>query len=530
MTDRRAYRSRTRHVWRSVALSWSLTTVLTLSSLSSLAQAQTSVDLAALDRYFAAARATWHVPGFAVAIVKDDEVVFAKGYGVRELGKSAPADEHTLFAIASNSKAFTTAALAKLVDEGRIGWDDRVVEYLPYFQLYAPYVTEDMRIRDLLCHRSGLGTYSGDLLWYGTDYSPAEVVRRARYLEQAGPFRAHYGYSNLMFIAAGEIIPAVTGRSWSEFVQAEFFEPLGMTSTVTSVSDLEGKPNVATPHAEKEGEVVPLEWYNWDAMAAAGGIISSVSDMARWLKLQLNRGTLDGVTYFSEEASRTMWTPHNNLTVTKQSEELYPSTHFRGYGLGWGLSDYLGRKVMSHGGGYDGMFSRVVLVPEENLGIVILTNGMTNLQTALAYRTLDAYLGGEAKDWSAVLLEQSQRARESRQRYWEKFEAKRVTGTRPSKPLEGYTGTYGGPMYGDATVTVEGGRLVVSFRPNPDLVGDLSHWHYDTFVIEWRKQFAWFGKGTVQFLMDARGEVAEMKIDVPNEDLWFTELEFKKKP
>ena len=529
MTGRRVHRCAVRYDWGRAALLGSLAAVLALSTLSSLAQAQASVDLAALDAYYSQAGEEWRVPGFAVAIVKYDEVVFAKGYGVRELGRSAPVDEHTLFAIASNSKAFTAAALAKLVDEGRIGWDDRVIDYLPYFQLYSPYVTQDMRIRDLLCHRSGLGTYSGDLLWYGTDYSPAEVVRRARYLEAAGPFRAHYGYSNLMFIAAGEVIPAVTGRSWSEFVQAEFFEPLGMANTVTSVTDLQREPNVATPHAEKAGSVVPLDWYNWDAMAAAGGIISSVSDMARWLRLQLNRGTLDGVTYFSEEASRTMWTPHNNLTVTKESEDLYPSTHFRGYGLGWGLMDYLGRKVMSHGGGYDGMFSRVVLVPEENLGVVILTNSMTSLPTALAYRTLDAFLGGEPKDWSGEFREQSQRTNESRQRYWEKFEVERATDTRPSKPLEGYTGTYGGAMYGDATVAVEDGHLFVSFQPNPDLVGDLSHWHYDTFVIEWRRQFAWFGKGTVQFVMDARGEIIEMKMDVPNDDLWFTELEFKKK-
>jgi CubicO group peptidase (beta-lactamase class C family) len=529
MADRSVSAFEARRARGRAVLRRSLGIALALAALSSLAQAQTSVDLAALDAYFSQAGEAWQVPGFAIAIVKDDELVFAKGYGVRELRKSARVDEHTLFAIASNSKAFTAAALAKLVAEGQIGWDDRVIDHLPYFQLYSPYVTQEMRIRDLLCHRSGLGTYSGDLLWYGTSYSPAEVVRRARHLEPAGPFRAHYGYSNLMFIAAGEIIPAVTGRSWNEYVEAEYFGPLGMASTVTSVTDLEGKTNVATPHAEKEGDVVPLEWYNWDAMAAAGGIISSVSDMAGWLRLQLNRGTLDGVTYFSEEASRTMWTPHNNMTVTKQSEELYPSTHFRGYGLGWGLSDYLGRKIMSHGGGYDGMFSRVVLVPEEKLGIVVLTNSMTSLPTALAYRTLDAYMGGEPKDWNAALLEQSRRSKESKRRYWEKFEEERVADTRPSKPLQGYTGTYGGAMYGDATVVVEDDGLVVSLQPNPDLVGDLSHWHYDTYVVEWRKQFAWFGKGTVQFVMDARGEVVEMKIDVPNDDLWFTELEFKKK-
>jgi len=503
--------------------------ILCLLLLASTAQAQSAVDLPALSEYFAAAGENWQVPGFAVAIVKDDEVVFAQGYGVRELGQGARVDQQTLFAIASNTKAFTSAALAMLVDEELIAWDDRVVDHLPYFQLYSPYVTEDMRIRDLLCHRSGLGTFSGDLLWYGTTYSRAEVVRRARYLEQAGVFRASYGYSNIMFLAAGEVIPAVTNVNWDDFVQTRFFEPLGMHNTVTSVEGLKGKTNIATPHAVKDGEVVAIEWYNWDIMAPAGGIISSVSDMAQWIRLQLERGTVDGVTFFSETASRIMWTPHNILPVSEQSEKLYPSTHFRGYGLGWSLMDYRGRKVVSHGGGYDGMFSRVVLIPEENLGMVILTNGMTNMQTALTYRILDAFLGGGARDWSAEYLERSKSRKGTSESYWEVLESEREPNTRPSLPLEAYTGTYGGPMYGDATVTLEDGHLVVQFVPNPDIMGDLSHWHYDTFQVGWRKQFAWFDRGTVQFLLDATGKVAEMKIDVPNDDLWFTELEFKRK-
>ncbi|MGD2152782.1 MAG: serine hydrolase domain-containing protein, partial [Gemmatimonadales bacterium] len=256
--------------------------------------AQGTVDLAALDAYFAESGEIFEVPGFAVAIVKDGELVFAKGYGVRELGKADRVDEHTLFAIASNTKAFTAAALAILVDGGKLDWDDRVVEHLPYFQLYDPWVTQEMRVRDLLSHRSGLGTFSGDLLWYGTSYSRTEVIRRARYLEAAGEFRSDYGYSNLMFLAAGQLIAAVTGMSWDEVVEREFFEPLGMRRTVTSVRDLEGMGNVATPHRERDGWVFPLYWYDWDSMAPAGGIISSVADMSRWLRLQLGRGTWEG--------------------------------------------------------------------------------------------------------------------------------------------------------------------------------------------------------------------------------------------
>jgi CubicO group peptidase (beta-lactamase class C family) len=300
-----------------------------------------------------------------VAVVKDGETVLAKGYGVRELGAPGPVDEHTLFAIASNTKAFTAAALAILVEEGKLSWDDPVTDHLPYFRLYDPYVSQEMRIRDLLSHRSGLGTFSGDLLWYGTGYSAEEVVRRARFLPPAGPFRASYGYSNLMFIAAGEVISAVSGKPWQDFVEERILGPLEMNRTVTSVSDLPPVDNVATPHKNRMDGIYPLAWYNWDAMAAAGGVISSVSDMAEWMKLRLNHGELDGLTLFSEDSSWEMWTIHTPMAMSPGARRSQPTTHFRGYGLGWSLNDYEGRLVASHGGGYDGMFSRVVLVPED---------------------------------------------------------------------------------------------------------------------------------------------------------------------
>ena len=519
-----------RHYRRTLRPGWLyLNLLIALAVLATSAPAQTTVDLAKLDAYFAAASDQWKVPGFAVAVVKDDQVVFAKGYGLRTINGNERVDENTLFAIASNTKAFTSAALAKLVDEGKLGWDDRVIDHLPYFELYSPYVTQEMRVRDLLCHRAGLGTFSGDLVWYGTSYSREEVVRRIRHLPPAGSFRADYGYSNVMFLAAGELIPAVSGRSWDEFVRTEFFEPLGMTRAITSVKSLERMANVATPHSERDGRIVAFPWYSWDNAAPVGGIIASVSDMAKWLRLQLNYGTLNGKTYFSESASRTMWTPHISFTVSKESEELYPTTHFRGYGLGWALMDYKGRKVIGHGGAYDGMFSRVTLVPEEKLGLVILTNSTTSLPVALSYKILDAYLGGDEKDWSQEFLERSERSKQRWAEMWAKRDAERVANTRPSLPLEKYTGTYGGDMYGDATVRVEKGRLVVEFAPNPALTGDLRHWHFDTFEVQWRHDFPWFGKGTVQFIMDNMGNVIEMKIDVPNEDFWFTELEFKKR-
>jgi CubicO group peptidase (beta-lactamase class C family) len=503
--------------------------VLALAAVLAPALAAQQPDVAALDAYFAKAQLDWPIPGFSVAIVQDGRIVLEKGYGVRDLRTPERVDENTLYAIASNSKAFTAAALAQQVDAGKLSWDDRVVDHLPWFRLYDDYVTREMRIRDLVSHRGGLGTYSGDLLWYGTPYTAREVVERARYLPQAYPFRDGYGYSNLMFIAAGEVLRAVTGQDWHDYVEANFFAPLGMTRSITSTDDLPMRANVATPHKYERGKNVPIEWYNWDAMGAAGGIISSAHDMAQWLTTQLAGGEYHGTRLFTEPRQREMWSVLNPLAVSPGYQERYPSTHFRGYGMGWSLADYRGAKVMSHGGGYDGMYSQVALVPEAGLGVVVLTNGMTGVAPALVYRVLDAYLGGEPRDWSGEALRgwiESRKGFEARQ---DAAEASHVPGTRPSLALAGYTGTYGGPMYGDASVTEEGGHLVLRLLPNPDLVADLEHLHYDTFVIRWRVNLAWFGKGTASFVLDAAGKVSEMKLDVPNDDLWFTELEMKRR-
>ncbi|MEM7476032.1 MAG: serine hydrolase domain-containing protein, partial [Planctomycetota bacterium] len=241
--------------------------------------------------YIEKARNDWQVPGMAVAIVKDGQVVLAKGFGVREAGKPEQVDADTLFAIASNTKAFTSAALAMLVDEGKIGWDDHVTDYLPWLRLKDP-MTRDMRIRDLLCHRSGLGTFSGDLVWWGTDYSPKEVLERAAELNPAAAFRAKYGYTNLMFLAAGLVIEEASGQSWSDFVTSRILQPVQMNRTVASVKGLLSKGNFATPHKTLLSEYKPLEWMDWDNMAAAGGIISSVNDMAKWMQVQLQRGEI----------------------------------------------------------------------------------------------------------------------------------------------------------------------------------------------------------------------------------------------
>jgi CubicO group peptidase (beta-lactamase class C family) len=483
-----------------------------------------------IDEYAAKAGQEWKVPGFSVAIVKDDRVVFVRGYGVRELGKPEPVDKDTLFAVASNTKAFTSAALATLVDEGKVKWDDPVTKYLPYFQLYDPYVTRELTVRDLLSHRSGLATFGGDLLWYETTYSREDVIRRVRHLKPVHPFRGRYGYQNIMFLAAGEIVPAVTGKSWDDYVREKFFIPLGMTRSNTTHRQLTASQNVAAPHNETDGRVKVVKYSNVDAAGGAAAINSSAAEMAEWVRLQLGRGTYQGKKIFSAAASREMWTPHTVVSgVSESAERFNPTVHFNLYGLGWALSDYRGRKVVTHSGGLDGMTSRVALMPEENLGVVVLTNSETPLQAFLYYKVFDVFLGAPPRDWSADYMARVKAAREREAAEAKKVEEARVPDTKPSLPLSAYAGTYGGVMYGDAKVTEENGRLVVRLLPSPAYVGDLEHWHFDTFRIKWRESVVYpYPRGWVTFQLDPQGKVSEMKIDVPNPDFDFKELEFKR--
>jgi CubicO group peptidase (beta-lactamase class C family) len=489
----------------------------------------TDARLKEIDEYAAKAMRDWQVPGFAMAIVKDDKVIFAKGYGVRELGKPAPVDERTLFAIASNSKAFTSAALAILVDEGKLKWDDPVTKYLPEFQLYDPYVTREMTIRDLLSHRSGLATFGGDLLWYETNYDRKEILRRIRYLKPTSSFRSRFGYSNIMFLAAGEVVAAVTGKSWDDFIRERFFIPLGMTTTMTSIKAFKPGDNVATPHNEMDGKIRVIRYSMVDGIGAAGAINSNVAEMAEWLRLQLGRGKYKGKQFFSAATSHEMWTPHTVIPIGEQSERFNPTRHFNAYGLGWFLSDYHGRKVVSHGGGLDGMISQVGLMPEENLGVVILSNSETALPSLLLNKVFDVFLGVPPRDWSAELLARTKAAKEAQTNEEKKLEAERAKNTKPSLELEKYAGSYTGQMYGEAKVAKENGRLVLRLVHSPNFVGDLEHWQYDTFRVKWREGIVYpFPKGFVTFTLNARGQVDEMKIDVPNPDFDFKELEFKR--
>ena len=492
-----------------------------------LAIALAQPDVKSIDKYIEKSRKGWEVPGMAVAIVKDGEIVLSKGYGVKELGKSGDVDGDTQFAIASNTKAFVASCLAQLVAEGKIGWNDKVKDYLPYFSVYDnPYVSSEATIKDLLCHRMGLGTFSGDVLWYKSEKEPADFVKQANYVPEVFGFRNGYGYSNLMFIAAGEVIREVSGMPWEAYVKKNFIEPLGMNNTTLKLAMV--NENVATPHKPTlDNGTVPIKWVSWDKVSAAGGIISSTNDMAKWMMMNLNGGEWSDRTYIDKEQQNLLWTPHNNFKISEAGKESLPGRHFAGYGLGWGLMDYHGNLVVSHGGGYDGMYSRVVMVPDINLGVVVLTNTMKGISYPLAMYILNQYLEMDKRDWSKEFLDRSRSSNGHKEDVDER-KAARVSNTSTSIAKDDLVGTYFDPMYGEIYVSNEGESLRLSFESAPRLGATLEHWHYDTYQIMWDEEHAWFDFGTISFEVDNNLKVEGFEFDVPNGDIFFHELHPKK--
>ncbi len=477
-----------------------------------------------VDAYAQTVMDTWHGPGMAIAVVNDDKTVFAKGYGLRELGKPDKVDENTVFAIASNTKAFTTAALAILVDEKKLSWDDKVSKYIPDFQMYDPWVTSELTIRDLISHRVGLDTFSGDLLWYDTTYSTDEILKRQRYLKPVSSFRTRFGYQNLMFIAAGKVIEKVSGKPWGEFVKERILDPLGMTRTTTSIKDL--PDNAAWPHNTSGGKLRVLHRGNVDSAAAAAGLNSSVADLSKWIRLQLGQGTSDGKKIFSDTQSWQMWQPNISLPVGPNSIKANPTKHFSSYGMGWFLFDYHGRKVMNHSGGLDGMLSYTVLIPEEKTGFVILTNNETPSFAIMMNKILDIMVGAPDHDWNADAIARDKRNTAADTEEREKVDAARVKNTKPTLALSDYAGTYSSQMYGDVTIAEENGKLVLRLGPAPNFVADLEHWHFDTFQIHWRPSVNYnFPRGFVTFTIDKDAKTDQLKIDQPNNDFWFYELD-----
>ncbi len=485
-------------------------------------QSKAGVDLEALDQYYHKMVNDWDLPGASIGIVKDGELIFSGHYGVMEEGTTTVANDQSLYAMASNSKAFTSAIIGMLVQEGKLGWNDKVRKHLPHFAMYDDWVSEHITIRDILSHRVGLGTFSGDNIWYKSEKPSAEFIKHIKHVPQKYEFRSGYGYSNLMYITAGEVIKAVTGMSWGENVQKRILDPLGMDRSIWSLAALEAKGNYATPHARKEDENYKIPWVDWENVAATGGLISSVEDMAKWMIFNLNHGISGGDTLLTRESRNMIWRPHVSHGVDHTRENDF-KRHFSAYGLGWGLSDYHGRLRVGHTGGYDGFITAVNLIPDEDLGIVVLTNGVKSPIMAATYYALDQFLGVEGKDWSSYYLDRVNQNQAADTRIKDR-QAKRVLNTSPSISPDQFSGVYQSDLIGEITIARQAGRLTLAFQDAPLLSASLTHWHHDVWEIHWDHPQAWFSFGTIQINADNNLKVTGFDFDVPNDDFFFEEL------
>lgn len=496
------------------------------------ATADPAARLAGFDAYVEQVREAFDVPGIAVAIVKDGEVVLERGYGLRNVEAAQPVEPRTLFAIASNTKAFTAASLSILADEGKLSLDDRVVDHLPWFRMSDPYVTREMRVRDLLAHRSGLALGAGDLLyWPTTDYSTEEVARRLRDVPLDGGFRGQYAYDNILFGVAQLVVEAASGQPFADFLQARIFNPLGMADTRYNADALRPGDNAATGYAKADftnlEPAPPLTWHN---VSGAGGLYSSVHDMGRWMDMLLAGGTYVDAAgqeqrLLGEARLRAMWSVVTPIPVRDPPvPELKPMTpNFAGYGEGWTLTDYRGEKLVWHTGGWPGMVSRLTLVPEEGVGVIVLTNAEVGAAFhAVTLRALDLMLGAPETDWLAAYRAAVAQADEKADEDWEKHLAARDARSKPSLPLASYAGTYRDPWYGDVVVEQAGRDLRLRFTRTPALVGTLSHWQHDSFIVRWDQR--WLNADAfVNFSLDVDGKVtgARMEAISPKTDFSF---------
>jgi len=468
-----------------------------------------------LDDYVARVMETFKVPGIGLAIVKDGQVVLAKGYGVRKLGAPEPADEHTLFGIGSNTKLFTTTALGMLVDQGKLQWDTPVTRILPWFALSNPYVTVELTVRDLLVHRSGLGLGAGDLLWWpASTYNRHQVADRLRYIPLATSFRSAYAYDNVLYLVAGEVVEALAGTAWEDFVSTRILQKVGMTDSNVRHSDAARSGNVAAPHAAVDGRVRPVVPFDSDNTNPAGGINASAADMAKWMLVQLSSGKLaDGSTLISSKTAReltTLVTPMPTGAVPAEVAPLQPAFH--GYALGIEVRDYRGHKLLAHTGGLPGYVSRVLMMPDANVGVAVLTNQESAAAfDSIALHILDHYLGATF-DWLDGFKQVQARIDASVAEAERGASARRDPNAKPSLPLEKYAGMYRDAWYGDIAIVQENGRLVIRFSHTPSLVGDLEPWHHDTFVARWRDREI-RADAFITFALRADGSIDQAKME-----------------
>lgn len=446
-----------------------------------------------LDAEIEKARVAWEVPGIGLTVVRDGKVLVAKGYGVRRLGSPEKVDEHTMFDIASISKSFTAAAAATLVDEKKMAWDDPVRKHLPEFALADPYLTQHVTMRDLLAHRHGLER--ADALFVFGHYTTAELIRRMRYMDEAQPFRTGVSYHNIAYAAAAEAIAAAAGMPFPDVLRKRLLEPLGMSESNVAVHHDADVANHADGHSIVDGVLQPIRARKALNILGANAVNSTPHDMARWLLFQLGDGTWEGKRLISAAAMNEMHQAQALVPTTPEFRTMRGLQHTAAYGLGWQVWDYHGHPMLWHSGGADGMPTYVAILPEDKIGVAVMVNTWHApiLHGAIAGRILDALLGRESKpDWAGKFVPRPLEL------------PPRTEGTKPSLPLEQYAGTYVDELYGDMVVTHTNGKLTLQFAGG--LIGDLEHWHYDTFRVRWQERVYDWADTLVAFSLDAAGK------------------------
>ena len=460
-----------------------ISTLLLLLSFCSLTNAQPYFIKDSIDNYIERGIHDWDVPGLSIVIVKDGKVVLMKGYGVRDINSKAPVDENTLFMIASNTKLFTGTALALLETRGKLNLNDKVTKYFPSYRLYDTLSTDLVTIRDILTHRIGTKTFQGDFTFWNTKLTRAEIMNKMRLLKPSQIFRQDYGYCNSCFLTAGEIIPKVTGQQWEDFIRDTIIKPLGMNSTMVLSTGIEKQPNAALPYTNAySGTLTRVPFDNWNNLAPAASIISNVSDLSHWLMFQLDSGRYKGQRILPWSALQK--TRDVNIITSSRKSAVYPM-HFRGYGLGLNVADYNGRQIYWHTGGAGGIVSNVCFVPEERLGIAILTNNDNqNFFEILRYQILDAYLGMPYTDRSPQQLAGFKKELQEQVKEIEAWRT-RVKGNKPELAIGSYTGVYTNELYGNIAVSQVGNNLKVAFTTKPDLSATLSYMDNGEWLMEY---------------------------------------------
>ncbi len=461
------------------------------------------------DAYVEQARNSWQVPGLAIAVVKNGKVIFKKGYGNRQIDKPDKVDTQTLFACASTTKAMTATCMGMLVDEGKINWDDAVIKYLPDFKLYDPYVTRELKIRDLFTHNSGVG--NADFLWDIMDISSDEILKKMADVKPSYSLRSSFIYQNIFYLAAGKVIEKVSGQPWEKFIASRIFEPLGMTRTMAMRKDVKD-PNQTSAHFLVRNAITVIELSSADAIGPAGSVWSCADDMSKWVLCMLDSSKYEGG---KRLVTTKTWMEMLKPQVMVTASQFYPTAqltkpNWMTYGLGWFQQDYRGHKINFHTGSLYGAIAINGQLPDEKLGVYIFGNyDHAEIRHALMFKAFDHFGLGGNRDWNAEFLKLYGNIRTQGEKAAKDFEAKRVINTSPSLPVDQYAGKYSDPLYGELEVIVQNKKLLITI--NNHIKATLEHWHYDTFRGEYDK--AWNGTALAQFSLSATGQLEKINFE-----------------